>query len=120
MSVLWIVVRRSAAAWAALPLWAHTSDLALAGLRNLTGLTGMTLATATFAGPTRGWVTAFPYVLLVLLLGTHGSSTGGRSEHPWWAFVLEPSTSIVAAASAALLMSAAATAHVRFGSRAEQ
>ncbi|NYH77985.1 hypothetical protein FHR84_001307 [Actinopolyspora biskrensis] len=109
------------AALACLPLWTHSSELALAGLRNLAGLTGMTLTTATLAGATRGWVTAFPYVLLTLLLGTHGSSTtGGHADHPRWAFVLEPPTNVIAAASAALLMLAAATAHARFGPRAEQ
>ncbi|WP_139183004.1 hypothetical protein [Actinopolyspora xinjiangensis] len=109
------------AALACLPLWTHSFELALSGLRNLAGLTGMTLATATVAGSSRGWMTAFPYVLLTLLLGTHGSSaSGGRPDHPWWAFVLEQPAETTAATLSALLALAGSTGYTVFGTRTEQ
>ncbi|NYH79371.1 hypothetical protein FHR84_002705 [Actinopolyspora biskrensis] len=109
------------AALACLPLWTHSSELALAGLRNLAGLTGMTLTTATLAGATRGWVTAFPYVLLTLLLGTHGSSTtGGYTEHPWWAFAVERAADMTAAVLAVVLFCVALGSYTLAGARAEQ
>ncbi|WP_019854779.1 hypothetical protein [Actinopolyspora mortivallis] len=109
------------AALACLPLWTHDPGLALSGLRNLAGLTGITLATATLAGATRGWMSAFPYVLLALLLGTHRSSTtGGHAHHPWWAFPLEPAGDVTAVALAVLVFGTAIASYSLRGTRPER
>ncbi|PRW64439.1 hypothetical protein [Actinopolyspora mortivallis] len=108
------------AALACLPLWTHSPQLALSALRNLAGLTGIALATATVAGATRGWMSAFPYVLLVLLLGTHGhSTTGGYADHPWWAFPLEPAGDVAAVALVVLVFGAATVSYALRGARPE-
>ncbi|MBP2335628.1 hypothetical protein JOF41_001806 [Saccharothrix coeruleofusca] len=89
-------------------------------LRNLAGLTGMALATATIAGATRGWTLPLLHLMCCLLFGAHPRHTpqGGIGAR-WWAFAIADADDRTAMAVALLLCAVGSLLFVLRGPRDE-
>ncbi|MCE6997356.1 hypothetical protein LZG04_21495 [Saccharothrix sp. S26] len=89
-------------------------------LRNLAGLAGLALVTASVAGATRSWTLPLFYLMCCLLFGTRPRHTAeGGAGAQWWAFAIADADERRATAVALVLCAAGVLLFVLRGPRNE-